>query len=611
MNHDSRKIRALLTTLPVVSALLILCWLLSYTSYGFDFTDEGYYLQAIAQPWTYDPTTTQFSFVYHALYNLLDGDLVTLRQINVVIIFSLALLTAYIFFALIFTDGAITPTQRVALSVGFASSSLLYFNMGVFTPSHNSLNFKAILMTSAGVLAIQGGGKRAAIVGAVLVGVGGWLVFMAKPPSAALLALAVLTMLLIYGRHGIAQCFIAAGVAVALLLLSALTIDISLQGFIDRILRGIELAQLFRPNYSFEQVFRIDDLKLNTSLRYHIVALAIATMVLGALAQSANKYASTGALTSVILIAICVLWLLSTGQASVSDLGKSRNLLFLGLPLGMLGVALFSRYPSCPQDSVHHFCLAPLLLVMPYIYAFGHSGNYWRKAAEAGFLWALAVVALFSACGPPKKTFKGLLVCTIFTQAATATLIMHGLEHPHRQPAFMDNRQPVIIGEEGQAITLSEGSAQHIAEARRVASSAGFIRGSSIIDLSGQSPGLLFSLGAAGVGQAWTIGGYEGSEARTLASLIDASCDTLANSWLLIEEDGPRSLSPALLKIFGADLERDYVSVGSWETGKGSGGYQFSRTQRLFKPSNKKSVMATCEKIRAPDHTWPLPEKSQ
>ena len=33
-----------------------------------------------------------------------------------------------------------------------------------------------------------------------------------------------------------------------------------------------------------------------------------------------------------------------------------------------------------------------------------------------------------------------------------------------------------------------------------------------MIDLTGQSPGILYAIGAVNVGQAWTIGGYPGSK---------------------------------------------------------------------------------------------------
>ena len=100
------------------------------------------------------------------------------------------------------------------------------------------------------------------------------------------------------------------------------------------------------------------------------------------------------------------------------------------------------------------------------------------------------------------------------------------------------------------------------------------------------------------MGQAWTIGGYDGSENRARASLMNASCQTLADAWLLIEPEGPRSLSSTILTSFGSDLDHDYRLVGSWQTGRGAGGYEQQRMQNLYKPSHPEVVKYSCEALR-------------
>jgi hypothetical protein len=61
-----------------------------YSYFGYDFTDEGYYLNWISNPWIYKASVSQFGFMYHPLYRLVGGDLALLRQCNIFITFGLA-----------------------------------------------------------------------------------------------------------------------------------------------------------------------------------------------------------------------------------------------------------------------------------------------------------------------------------------------------------------------------------------------------------------------------------------------------------------------------------------------------------------------------------------
>ena len=86
-----------LVALSAIGTILILTWLIKYSAYGFDFTDEAFYLVWISNPFIYGSSLTQFGFVYHPLYLLLNGDISALRQANILITFGLAWSLAFIF----------------------------------------------------------------------------------------------------------------------------------------------------------------------------------------------------------------------------------------------------------------------------------------------------------------------------------------------------------------------------------------------------------------------------------------------------------------------------------------------------------------------------------
>ena len=105
-----------------------------------------------------------------------------------------------------------------------------------------------------------------------------------------------------------------------------------------------------------------------------------------------------------------------------------------------------------------------------------------------------------------------------------------------------------------------------------------------MIDLTGQSPGILYAMGASNIGQPWTIGGYPGSDALAVAMLKKVTCKELAAAWLLAEPEGSRKISPEILLSFGANLATDYEIVDTFKTAEGAGGYKEVRVQQLLKP---------------------------
>src|SRR5260370_13522143 len=110
---------------------------------GFDFTDEGFYLNWISNPWSYHSSVTQFGFVYHPLYELVGGDIVLLRQANVLILFVLGWALCFVLLRSIFIqrDSIDAPLRTgligVALVAGAGSLSL--FDLWLPTPGYNSL----------------------------------------------------------------------------------------------------------------------------------------------------------------------------------------------------------------------------------------------------------------------------------------------------------------------------------------------------------------------------------------------------------------------------------------------------------------------------------------
>ena len=88
MRDDTRKsvfaarLEWIALTVNVSASFLLLGWVMFRCRSGFDFTDEGFYLNWISNPQNFRASVTQFGFVYHPLYKLIGGNIALLRQVN-------------------------------------------------------------------------------------------------------------------------------------------------------------------------------------------------------------------------------------------------------------------------------------------------------------------------------------------------------------------------------------------------------------------------------------------------------------------------------------------------------------------------------------------------
>jgi hypothetical protein len=592
----------LLFPLAAAAGLATLVWMLHFSGYGFDFTDEGFYLIWAAEPFRYSVSLSQFGFVYHPAYVLLDGDIALLRQANVLVTFGLASALA---FSLLRTTpaGAASRAVSAMASLGYATASLVLFCLWLVTPSYNSLNAQALLITALGVVwAASPGSPLRHHAGLTLIGMGGWLAFMAKPSTAAALGVLVLLYWIASGRLRFKTVLLPTCVASALMLASAWTIDGSIGQFVERISRGLELGRALGGGHTLERLVRLDDFSLTTTERNLFAAGVLVPCVCAWLIRFASPLLRflgvSGAAAMVGFIGLGIV----LAFPDLRGLGAHRGLLLSGAAAGGLlytVIAFISRRAvQLPRERI---CLALFLLALPYCHAFGTNGNYWWVAAFVGIFWVLSgmLVAASVAESDPSSGIVALLAIT--ATALSVLLLQAGMNDPYRQPQpLRANEHAIDVGRPGSTLKLTEGYARYISEARNRAHAAGLASGTPVIDLSGQSPGLLYALGAQSPGQAWVIGGYPGSAPLAELALKTVTCEELSAAWVLAEPQGPRAISDTVLNSFGAHMARDYEQVGHWATAAGAGGYPEERQQTLWKPTREPTVAAdACRAARA------------
>ena len=579
----------------MLSTTLILYWVFKFSAYGIDFTDEGYYLNWISNPFLYrDFTVSKFGFIYYPLYNLVDGNIASLRKVNFFITFVLACTLVYLVINNLLKFEKINRVIQCILSSGIAISSFTYVT--IQTPSYNHLTFQALLITSIGIALIDVTKFNKNVLSYVIIGVGGWLTFMAKPSSAAGLAPVVLIYLILSKNFQLRFLLIAVVTSFILFIISAYIIDGSITAYVEQYILSFDLLTLQQGGYGINRIFRIDSLNLSNKITLSIFFIFLISVFFIWLTLKNYK------INNFIYIITCFLILVIIATLAVADINWNPNFGFYQ-PYQLFGIGyacLFIIIILIIKNKIKiyniRWKLFFLFLILPYIQALGTNSNYWEQSGYVSLFWLISGFVLIIPWFCKLKLFQPIILLVLVSQLIVSIHIKERIEKPYRynQPLRLDDTK-IAVNDKNQQLILSKEFANYINEARKIAAQSGFNKQDSIIDLSGQSPGLLYLIGAKSIGTAWNIGGYKGSLDMAKATFNLVDCTDISNSWVLYEPKGPRSISADLLVSLGMNFPKQYQKVGSWETASGAGGYKEIRIQELYKPLNVNIAKVSCE----------------
>lgn len=583
------SVNRLLAVASLLFSAFIVAWVLWYCRYGFDFTDEGYYLNWMSQPFTYVASATQFGFLYHPLYLLLGGDVALLRQVNVVCTYLLSVYAAWLLLRVgRHAKGDVLLWLAVAASFAIAALTFPAF-AGVWlfpTPSYNWAAFQGLLVTLIGMLLAERAHHCRSTIGWVLIGIGGWLTFMGKPTSAALLALLVTVYVALSGKLSLRQISISIATAVGLLLAAAFVIDGGASAFIDRNVVGIEFGRTL--GYSLE-VLRLEPLVLPEVTLLGAGYLFALTCISVCVANWQPYFLPP-------LGMFCAAMLSATGVFLFKDIvslqaipAEQRGLMLVPVAIALLlaGLILFRR-EVLRKMRFSTVAVASALTVFPYAYALGTSNSYWVQMPSAAIFILFAGLAIAGPWFTSAPAGRGLFGAGFVVQFFSLLLIVSALANPYRNPQPLPRNEVDVSIQERGNLRLAGSHAKYLADLKELAGQSEFRAGTPMIDMTGHSPGVLYFLGARSVGLAWTLGGQPGSAAFVANALRYVPCEQLAQSWLLMEPQGPWQIPEQVLSTFGAEATANYAPVGTVQGPHGV-------PQQLLKPSRSEvEAKAAC-----------------
>jgi hypothetical protein len=573
-----------------VATFVMLLVILAQSKCGFEFTDEGLYALSMANPWANSASLTQFGFIYHPLYNLAHGSISIIRMTSYLITFCLAWILCIAFYLEVCRRRGTTQQDwffLICVSAAVASSSLLVSDFELAqSPSYNTLTIQSMLFGMIGVVFAESDRQVRRVFGHILIGASLWLISMAKPSSALLFGLVGIVYFLVISKFRLKLLAVSAVVAIFLLLFSVYAIDGSVSGFVARIKTGLAMRGIIggapQVGISANTLFTIWRWEPFPLEGRHLELLLLFAGVNAAVilsSASANKFLRGVGLIVSVTCAFATISIFIHGY-SWNRPDRYDGLIMLALPLSCVFAAAITN--GLRFLTRHDLAFAIVLLVLPFIYAFGTDRPYWLNAQGAMFFWFLSGTVLVSVFKTRAGLLRALLTMSSTAALMTAVFVAANLEYPMRQtvPLRLDDKN-VIIGESSQ-LRVAGDTAAYIEGLQQLARIGAFRSGTPIIDLSGHSPGAVYTLNGNAPGAMWLPGGYTGSRDYAVAALDLATCDQLAQAWIIIEPSGPGPISPDILERYGIDVEHDYQDLGIAETPIAP--FPISYAQHLLKP---------------------------
>ncbi|MBM2712829.1 hypothetical protein JQK88_16660 [Mesorhizobium caraganae] len=560
-NHFAKLSLLLERTLLALSALttaIHFAWLLYYSNYGLHLTDEGFYLNFIANPFPYalNIPPSLFGFVYHWPYQWVGGDIAVLRMSNVTLTMALGWILSFLVIRRLWTVGWL---QAAVLSAGIASMTSLVFRFRLtLTPSYYALAFQSLLIIMIGLLLADRLGRMRQVLGWTLVGVGGWCCFMAKPTTAAAIALIVMVYVVVLRRKSLRPMLGAALVALALLIMTAYLIDGGITGLVTRMVNSAEMEILLGDGHEVFRSIRIDWLATSRSQVAMAVFLAVA-LLLSILMGSTDKLLPSLALAAVLIVTIAIALL------GIDPISIQPSTLFLVPAFTCLGAMLYRKGLVLRAQPATSIALALTFLVLPHVFALGSNLNYWYLGALDALFWMLAVVAFLSPLAQQGRSVATLLPLTVLAQLLTASVNNDSILNPPWDVKDLRAYTAVMPMPGGGKLVIAESLHHYLATARAKARAAGLEVGTPVVDLTGGSPSLLYVLETRALGLPWQNGWFPGGSAVAVETLGLESCADLAKAWVLIEPESQYHLDQAsVMASFGAG-QADYVAAATFD----------------------------------------------
>ncbi len=244
----------------------------------------------------------------------------------------------------------------------------------------------------------------------------------------------------------------------------------------------------------------------------------------------------------VVLIGCCTIGLMWESQAR-------RWLPSIALVVLMLwSIESLRRDPiRLTRDDAIDLGLMCILFGLPIAFSYGTNMAVLEHSQKAGVFAITAIILrLHRLFRLGFLTIPAIAAC--LTMLCIPTLVIQlkaalDVRYTYRQlSALGEQTIPFSVGVAKDTMFVDAITRETLQSLDGLLSTTGFVPGQTILDFTGDGPGLVYVLGGRPLGVAWLPGGYPGSNAAGVRLITQLSAQQLSSAWLLSSNDNPRAI---------------------------------------------------------------------
>lgn len=572
-----------ISTLSLLSGII---FLLLNADKGFDFTDEGFYLNSLEGNF-YKNSISYFFAILKPLYLILDKNIIYLRQANILISIYLGyLLISTVLSGFNFSNYLFQKNKllKIIMVLALSSISLLeIMQLKIYTPSYNNLCFYGVSLVSIALIKIYSKQKNNLLNTFFLSG-GISILLLSKPSSGLIIIFSIFIGSLISRKKFKLQIF-------------SILISILITIFCIAKFNNVQLVNLFniyRELYSDLQIKEyssnsiiLDSLTLikECFLNLHLIFYWVSYYmnIIFEDVRIIKNYKLNNFLSKIYLISPLFLIFIF-----------SKNLIFF--------IAAFAAFPisilitNFLLDGIkldkYKLILFLNIFLMPFFYTIGTDNSYLYTLSRVPIFFVVSGLVIVSEIIKNKDRFPDIKLKRFFIifMILSNIIFSHFLDtfnsSPYRQDFNLFSFKKSFLIREKTILKLSDASFNYLDNAINSMKDNKFKFDQSILDLTGRSPGFIYAVGGKPLLSPWIIGGYPSSN-KTLKNLLNkVKLEELGKAWVLIEPNSFQALDLSLLRSKGINLddEEKYKLVFKVDSSKINPYNSKNIFQYLYKP---------------------------
>ena len=533
--------QALPALLMLVAQIALYLWM---APRGFDFTDESYYLHNFLYWREFTGTVTFFGAYFEWPFRLSGASIGAMRILSLLLVLgSTALLVRQV---MRFSWDEPGGRQPFWTMIAPMAASMLFFGYlsTLRAPSYNLLCLVAMALMSAAMLSVlarRAAGRSTASM-AFLYGLALGACFLSKATTAVSVTLLHLAFFVALNRDWAWRWLLTVvALVTAGFALNFLVLTLAYPGWLAMLQEGIAITRVRDGSYSMWMVLNGVRWSLQKALP-SAAPFLVAGAVLLFLARMKIAQASPllRSLLVVALVAVVAfshvheawsrLWLIVTACVAAS-LWYIEGLARQGEPAG--------------YDGRRERAVMVLLLLSPLAFSFGTNMPLLAHSAIASVFAFTAICLRLYRLGAarvitgPALAIALALLCV--PALLTQWLAWTDVQHTYRQVAPLAQQDTArALGTGGSVVQVDADTSRTLLALQQMARNAGMPAGQDMLDMTGDSPGVIYALGARPLGSPWMLGGYPGSSAAIERILQKVETERVRGAWLLTSPDKER-----------------------------------------------------------------------